>query len=83
MQSVNLKDYKNKINCFENVFLTILCNEVLMRFNATSKITQQQIINLERIVGLLKSLELYCDSMRERFDDFECLAKYGKYTGRK
>ena len=64
--------------CMEQLETAFLCefwNEILDRINATSKKLQSPTIDLKSAVELLRSLELYFETLRDRFSDFEKNAK--------
>ena len=60
---------------FEIVFLCIFWNDVLTRFNTTSKYIQKKDADLQEIVSLLNSLEQYLSEVRDQFDFYETKAK--------
>jgi hypothetical protein len=59
----------------ETVFLTIIWNEILNRFNETSKTVQKENIDLQVVIKIINSLKFFIQSMRERFGEYEILAK--------
>ena len=60
---------------FEIVFLCIFWNDVLTRFNTTSKYIQKEDADLLEIVSLLNSFEQYLSEVRDQFDFYETKAK--------
>lgn len=71
------KGYKDQINNFEFVFMTIFWNTLLERFNATSKSLQSIKIHLETVVHLYTSLTDFVIQLRneEMFEQFINKAK--------
>jgi hypothetical protein len=55
--------------------LTILWNDILGRFNATSKSLQKADMNISIAVDMLQALELYVNDLRDKFDQLERTAK--------
>lgn len=64
-----------KMSKLETVFLTIIWNEILQRFNETNKTVQRENIDLKVVIKLIESLSCYVLSMRDRFDEYEATAK--------
>ena len=60
---------------FEIIFLCIFWNDVLTRFNTTSKYIQKEYADLQEIVSLLNSLQQYLSEGRDQFDFYETKAK--------
>lgn len=66
---------EKKLDKLETVFLTILWNEILSRFNAVSKLLQSEKVNLSVAVKMLKSLIVFIREKRDGFDDYESKSK--------
>lgn len=56
---------------FENVFLLILWNDILGRFNISHKSVQRADLNLSAAVHILTSLVSYVNDLRDEFDAYE------------
>lgn len=65
----------NKMERLENVFMTILWNDILGRMNGVSKELQSSTIDILYASNLLSSLEGYFIEIREMFDMYESKAK--------
>ena len=55
----------------ETGFFACFWHAILERFNSTSKKLQDDQLDLNNAVNLLKSLETFVQSLRDRFDEFE------------
>ncbi|KAL4126405.1 hypothetical protein QTP88_010627 [Uroleucon formosanum] len=62
-------------NKLETGIMTVFWNDVLQRFDKTSKTLQKVTINLCDVVLLYKSLLNYVNELRDRFDDYEVKGK--------
>ncbi|XP_065667570.1 uncharacterized protein LOC136087881 [Hydra vulgaris] len=58
------------MDTIEVALLCELWNDILQRFNINSKLLQSSIIELSPAIGLLKSLHIFLDECREKFDDY-------------
>ncbi|XP_069494240.1 zinc finger MYM-type protein 1-like [Ambystoma mexicanum] len=64
-----------KMEKLETIFLTIVWNDILLRFNETSKTVQKEDINLSVAVNIIQSLKLYVQEIRDKFNEYEVKAK--------
>lgn len=55
--------------------MTVFWNDVLQRFDKTSKTLQKVTINLRDVVLLYKLLLNYVNELKDRFDDYEVKGK--------
>ena len=58
------------MDTIEVALLCELWNDILQRFNINSKLLQSSTIELTPAIGLLKSLHIFLDECREKFDDY-------------
>jgi hypothetical protein len=64
-----------KMNSIEITLFAIFWNDVLERFNATSKMLQTSQMVLESAVCALESLKIFVESKRDEFDKYEKTAR--------
>ena len=62
------------MNNFKIAVLAIIWNNILSRFNSSSKAFQAMDANLQIIIDLLGSLDDYLESFRGRFEEMEWVA---------
>ena len=65
---------RDKMNNFEIAVKAVFWNNILSRFNSTSKAFQVMDANLQIAIDLLGSLDDYLESFRERFEEVERVA---------
>lgn len=63
---------------FDTIEVALMCelwNDILLRFNRSSKLLQSPTIELTPAIALLKSLDKFLDECREKFDYYEQKAR--------
>lgn len=75
----------NKMQEFEFVFMVTMWNDILQQFHRTSQALQSSELNLQVCADLYKTLTIYLQNLRERFEEFENKSKEilpdGDYRG--
>ena len=67
--------FTTKNGQIRNSFLCIFWDDVLTRFNQTSKYIQKEDADLQEVVTLLNSLAQYLSKLRDQFDFYEAKAQ--------
>ena len=58
------------MDTIEGALMCELWNDILQSFNINSKLLESSTIELTPAIGLLKSLHIFLDECREKFDDY-------------